>query len=76
MTDIITLSLLRGAFMQLRDFCQNRPRPEGFVCDVSCPFVNVCGKYLEFDGLDEFADDMINAIRYYQGFSAKEEVKE
>lgn len=73
MTDAVQLALLRGAFQQLKAFCESRPRPDGCVCDVHCPLVSVCGTYLEYDGLDEFADDMMQAITYLQGFSARTE---
>lgn len=70
MTEPVDLALLRGAFQQLKAFCQSRPRPDGCVCDIHCPLRAVCGDYLEFDGLDEFADDMMDTIKELQGFSA------
>ena len=70
--DTISLALLRGAFEQLRTFCKSRARPENAFCDTSCPFISVCGDYIEFNGLDEFSEDMIKAINYYLGFAEKE----
>ena len=72
MTDTISLALLRGAFEQLRTFCKSRARPKNAFCDTSCPFIYVCGEYIEFNGLDEFSEDMIKAINYHLGFAAKE----
>lgn len=71
-SDTISLALLRGAFEQIRTFCKSRARPEDAFCDTSCPFINICGEYIEFNGLDEFAEDMIRAINYHLGFAAKE----
>lgn len=72
MTEAVDLALLRGAFEQLRTYCNSRPRPKNAFCDTSCPFINVCSEYIEFNGLDEFSEDMIKAINYHLGFAAKE----
>lgn len=71
-SDTVSLALLRGAFEQLRTFCKSRSRPKNAFCDTSCPFINVCSEYIEFNGLDEFSEDMIKAINYHLGFAAKE----
>lgn len=64
MSDSVDLALLRGAFQQLKAFCKSRARPENAFCDTSCPFINVCSEYIEFNGLDEFAEDMIGPYNY------------
>ena len=73
MSDAVNLALLRGAFEQLRQYCAAHPTNlEGHHYCSTCPLANTCCMYLEYDGMDDFAEDMIKAINYHLGFAAKE----